>query len=263
MTGENTQNSQYNYSPKIKVANSTSTVDFMNTSNSFYDMIITIQNKNVAQTMYIYDTEGNAITEQAVVIDNSVKIILKDIKIGKITFTDINVYSIIISYVTKREAKGIPYIDFDYSTGLVSLSGSQKIIAEYIIPSWENGTDYTVSDIGIPMGYSGRLLVGSASFTAGTTATSSVFVSIYMPYISPNNGYASVSLTEGDIYSIYFGEEVSPTLGLASGNINLRTYPLSLFNLPTLSTGLEVYVANPGVTTSGDLRLVLELEKVI
>ena len=86
-----------NLNPKIKITASTSIINFMNISNSYYDMIISIQNSAVNQSVTMKDTEGNDITEQPVVLTTSVKIILKDVKIGSILFYDTTSYNIIIS----------------------------------------------------------------------------------------------------------------------------------------------------------------------
>jgi hypothetical protein len=105
---------------KIKTVSSTSKVDFQNISNSYYDMIISIQYSPVNQSINFVDTEGNQINDQPIVLTQSCKIILKDIQLGSISFSDPYIYSILISYSVKRESQGIPYIDFDFATANVN-----------------------------------------------------------------------------------------------------------------------------------------------
>ena len=105
--------------PKVKTVNSTSTVTFRNTSGSYYDMIISVQNQTIDQSINITDTEGNLVTENPIVLTVPAKVILKDVQVGTITFSDSNSYSIIISYLVKESASGIPYIDVDYQNGYI------------------------------------------------------------------------------------------------------------------------------------------------
>jgi hypothetical protein len=151
---------------KIKSVSSTGTVDFRNTSKSYYDMIIMIQNSVVNQTITIKDTQGNEITEQPINIVKSAKIILKDIKIGSITFADSNTYSVVISYSVKLESSGIPYIDIDYQTGYQTTS-------QYSVPIVLN-TSFPVNaylSIGPPKGQAWKIKYITMSWTAGATAT--------------------------------------------------------------------------------------------
>ena len=105
--------------PKVKTVNSTSTVTFRNTSGSDYDMIISVQNQTIDQSISITDTQGNLITEHPIVLTVPAKVIVKDVQVGTITFSDTNSYSIIISYLVKESANGIPYMDIDYQNGYI------------------------------------------------------------------------------------------------------------------------------------------------
>ena len=76
--------------PKVKTVNSTSTVTFRNTSGSYYDMIISVQNQTIDQSINITDTQGNLITENPIVLTVPAKVILKDVQVGTISFSDAN-----------------------------------------------------------------------------------------------------------------------------------------------------------------------------
>ena len=118
--------------PKVKTVNSTSTVTFRNTSGSYYDMIISVQNQTIDQSISITDTQGNLITENPIVLTVPVKVILKDVQLGTITFSDSNSYSIIISYLVKESANGIPYVDIDYQNGYIYTqeTGTPSVLTE-------------------------------------------------------------------------------------------------------------------------------------
>jgi len=103
---------------KIKVTPSTSTINFNNTSHAYYDMIITIQNISISQAINIYDVEGNIINDKPLTFNYPIKIILKNVALGSISFSDINVYDVILSYVIKSNPEGVPYIDFITETSV-------------------------------------------------------------------------------------------------------------------------------------------------
>ena len=128
--------------PKVKSVDSTSTVTFRNTAGSFYDMIISVQNQTINQSITILDTEGNLITENPIVLTVPAKVILKDVKIGSITFSDTNIYNVVVSYITKDTASGIPYVDIDYQNGYIY--AQETGIPKAISTSFTNST-YSVS----------------------------------------------------------------------------------------------------------------------
>ena len=225
-----------NLNPKIKITASTSIVNFMNISNSYYDMIISIQNSAVNQSVTMKDTEGNDITEQPVVLTTSVKIILKDVKIGSILFSDTNSYNIIISYIVKREASGIPYIDFDYSTGNQNINSTRKIYDFYSYSSGSfNSTTFAASDF-VPNGYIAHILGIFFEWSAGTT-NSTTEIGLYLQVNSSAKsflvGYTNMNITSGDTYACAIGESIAtntPASGTGyalSGLININNLILN------------------------------------
>ena len=214
-----------NLNPKIKITASTSIVNFMNISNSYYDMIISIQNSAVNQSVTMKDTEGNDITEQPVVLTTSVKIILKDVKIGSILFSDTNSYNIIISYIVKREASGIPYIDFDYSTGNQNINSTRKIYDFYSYSSGSfNSTTFSASDF-VPNGYIAHILGIFFEWSAGTT-NSSTHIGLELNVNNLGNpyliGYTTMDITGGDLYNCAIGESITSNTPIASSGIVLN-----------------------------------------
>ncbi|MBX8642791.1 MAG: hypothetical protein KIY10_09470 [Thermoplasmata archaeon] len=162
------------FNPKVKTTSSTSTVSFRNTQGSYYDMIISIQNQTIDQSISITDTEGNNVTENPIALSVPAKVILKDVQVGTITFSDSNSYNVIISYIVKKESSGIPYIDIDYQSGFIYTQ--------------ETGTPVTVSntftgDVGItmspPSGKKWILRSIVMRWQAGATGTDTPQVQIY------------------------------------------------------------------------------------
>ena len=263
-----------NLNPKIKITASTSIVNFMNISNSYYDMIISIQNSAVNQSVTMKDTEGNDITEQPVVLTTSVKIILKDVKIGSILFSDTNSYNIIISYIVKREASGIPYIDFDYSTGNQNINSTRKIYDFYSYSSGSfNSTTFAASDF-VPNGYIAHILGIFFEWDAKTTnSTTNIGLGIYVngvPNLYPV-GYTTMNITSGDHYACSIGEDISSnspgafalsTSGIAGGEIfcgfvnipNLQFVSTSTFSLLNSVEDVAINVTNTNLT----VRYILE-----
>lgn len=211
---------------KIKTVNSTSTVTFTNISGSYYDMIINIQSTTINQSIIIKDTEGNDITEQPIVLTRSVKIILKDQKIGYISFADTNSYTIIISYSVKREASGIPYIDFDYSTSNVYSQNIKK-------PATYQQTftkDTTITPI--PSGKMWKIKSIAMAFKSSTTETNYIAISIIPPnnFVGPSTDlvtatnvytilFDGVSVTSGDIYSVLLSTITINKSSFLNGNV--------------------------------------------
>lgn len=189
---------------KVKTVSSTSDVDFRNTSNGYYDMIIMIQNTLVSQTINITDVEGNLITEQPMILTNSGKIIIKDIKIGSISFSDTNSYNIIISYIIKSEPSGIPYIDIDYSTGNISVADS-ALSLKSVSSSFVNSILYSLP---VPSGKIWKIRSIAMEYKASVTQTNYWEISIIPPtaLADYNSVYAlllpTIDATEGDIYSL-------------------------------------------------------------
>ena len=211
--------------PRVKTVSSTSSVDFRNTYGAFYDMIISVQNQAIDQSINITDTEGNLITEQPVVLTTSVKIILKDVKIGSILFSDTNSYNIIISYIVKREASGIPYIDFDYSTGNQNINSIRKIYDFYSYSSGSfNSTTFAASDF-VPNGYIAHILGIFFEWSAGTT-NSSTHIGLELNVNNLGNqyliGYTTMDITDGDLYNCAIGESITSNTPIASSGIVLN-----------------------------------------
>ncbi len=184
---------------KIKTTASTSNVIFTNTERGFYDMIISIQNSLVNQTINIYDTEGNLVTEDPIPLNQSAKIIIKDVKIGKISFSDPNSYLIVISYTVKVTASGIPYIDIDYASANTVLSSAVE--QQNIWQPLDN-----VSSIPVPSGKKWIIKSVQVYWTASETATQYVqFGLIPNGELVIPGSYTliqqSISATSGDTYS--------------------------------------------------------------
>ena len=180
---------------KIKTVASTSKVDFQNVSRSFYDMIIMIQNPSVDQTINFVDIEGNQINDQPIILSQSCKIILKNQQIGSLTFSDSNIYNIIISYSVRRESLGIPYIDIDYASANVFTQNLKK-------PSTYQNTfkDYVLISP-VPAGKAWKIKSIAMLFEASATQTDYLAVAI----IPPNNINGQYGLVANDenTYQIY------------------------------------------------------------
>ena len=181
--------------PKVKTANSTSTVTFRNTSGSYYDMIISVQNQTVDQSISITDTQGNLITENPIVLTVPAKVILKDVQVGTISFSDANSYSIIISYLVKETANGIPYVDIDYQNGYIYTQevGTPSVLTENFTAV--NG--YTISP---PSGKKWILRSLTVTWTAAATQTDYPQVQIY-----PSNTIQTNPDFEKGVLNLYFG----------------------------------------------------------
>jgi hypothetical protein len=224
---------------KIKVADSTSTVNFNNTSHAYYDMIITIQNVPISQSVSIYDVEGNIINDKPLTFNYPVKIILKDVPLGSISFQDVNVYSVILSYVIKSQPKGIPYIDFIIET---SIHPPIPINSSYY-------TEFT-SDISIDFS---TLLANAGitdensiisiqsigySYTSSTTGT-------YTNYLQVNSSTTSItidnfnsSVTSGDGYSFTFNSSIYQFQTISADFQTLIPLP----NPIIISNGQKLYI---------------------
>lgn len=191
-------------SPKVKTVASTSSVTFRNTSDSYYDMIISIQNQTITQSISITDTEGNSVTENPIVLSVPAKIILKDVKIGTISFSDENVYNVIISYIIKDTIAGIPYVDIDYQNGYtyVQETGSPVVVTK----SFDPETGYTVSP---PSGKKWILRSLTMSWVAAATGTDYPQVQIFPSSLASdlqdaalNLYFGGLSVTESDTYVV-------------------------------------------------------------
>ena len=188
--------------PRVKTVSSTSSITFRNTSGSYYDMIISVQNQTIDQSISITDTEGNLVTENPIVLSVPAKVILKDVKVGEITFSDSNVYNVIISYVVKETATGIPYVDIDYQNGYTyTQETGSPIYTNELFPG-ENF--YHVSP---PTGKKWILRSLKLYWTAAATLTDTIQVQIAPTDTTTdqtsnlNVYYGTLAVTEGDIYS--------------------------------------------------------------
>jgi hypothetical protein len=194
---------------KIKVTDSTSTVPFNNTAHAFYDMIIAIQNVSVSQTISIYDVEGNLINDKPLTFGYPVKIILKDVPLGSISFEDVNVYSVILSYVIKSNPGGIPYIDFINET---SVHPSISTNSEYS-GTFTGSTTINYSTLLANAGVTDTdsvILIKSIyySYTSSATGTYDNILGIYEGFFTKLTDFFSVSVTTGDVYDISINQSV-------------------------------------------------------
>ena len=190
--------------PRVKTVSSTSSVDFRNTSGAFYDMIISIQNQTINQSITILDTEGNEITEQPIVLTVPAKVILKDVKIGSISFSDSNSYSVIISYVVKESSSGIPYIDIDYQNGYIYVQ--ETGIPNLVTDSFVGSTGYTT---GPPSGKKWILRSLILQWKAAATTTDYPQIQIFpsstssqFAHVALNLYFDSLAVTENDDYIV-------------------------------------------------------------
>ena len=197
--------------PRVKTVSSTSSVDFRNTSGAFYDMIISIQNQTIDQSLTITDTEGNLITEQPITLTVPAKVILKDVKVGTLSFSDTNSYNIIISYIVKETVSGIPYVDIDYQNGYIY---SQET-GEPSVQSF-TGSQKTFS-ISPPSGKKWILRSIIMEWTAAATQTDYPQVEIIPSSLADDAGYKAtvlnlafidLSVTAGDDYAVDLAEYV-------------------------------------------------------
>jgi hypothetical protein len=212
---------------KIKVTNSTSTVDFNNTSHAFYDMIITIQNVSVSQTVNIYDVEGNLINDQPLAFYYPIKIVLKDVPLGSITFEDVNVYNVILSYVIKSNPDGISYIDFINET---SVHPSVSIHSGYQ-ETFTGGTFIEYSTLLANAGVSDTnsvILIKSIYYyyTASTSGTYVNEVSVPEGLNQKIIDYFSVPVTSGDSYTISINQSVYQYVTAQAGAGTIILVPL-------------------------------------
>ena len=239
--------------PKVKTVNSTSTVTFRNTSGSFYDMIISVQNQTIDQSISITDTQGNLITENPIVLTVPAKVILKDVQVGTITFSDVNSYSIIISYLVKESANGIPYVDVDYQNGYIYTQ--------------ETGAPVTETQTGDLIGFSPpankKWILRSImiTWTAAATQTDNIEVSIIPTGLSgPGLDllYTALSVTAGDNYSVDLAKYVQTmssteiTYSGGSTYVTLQTVPggFELYSNEILTTYVQNETATITVTVS-------------
>ena len=218
--------------PKVKTVNSTSTVTFRNTSGSYYDMIISVQNQTIDQSISITDTQGNLITENPIVLTVPAKVILKDVQIGTITFSDANSYSIIISYLVKESANGIPYVDIDYQNGYIYTqeTGEPTLITK-------TGDELSFSP---PANKKWILRSIMITWTAAATQTDNIEVSI-IPTSLPGPGldllYTALDVTANDNYSVDLAEYVQTMSSTEITYVGGSTY----VTLQTVPGGFELY----------------------
>ncbi|MHB8303967.1 MAG: hypothetical protein ACYDC6_14230 [Acidobacteriaceae bacterium] len=199
---------------KIKTVASTSKVDFQNISHSYYDMIISIQSSTINQTITMVDTEGINITEQPIVLTRSLKIIMKDQKIGSISFSDPNSYTIIISYSIKREAAGIPFIDFDYSTANTSVSHTAHLLA----------------------------------FNAATSGTANEITQLVAPLTPPIYDQITFLADSANTDPIFIGMSNGPTYPLAAGDsVNIKYTHFNLFYLQSAGVSQVLHCIGGGI----------------
>ena len=246
--------------PKVKTVNSTSTVTFRNTSGSYYDMIISVQNQTIEQSISITDTQGNLITENPIVLTVPAKVILKDVQVGTISFSDANSYSIIISYLVKESANGIPYVDIDYQNGYIytqetgaptettvsfTASGGhafipptgKKWILRSLVISWQAAatqTDYPTVQIYPEKTIAGvlNLYYGSLSVTAGDNyaldlaryvqSRTSTLITNTNTYLTEQTVPGSFELYDNETLNVFIaGETATATLYLSYIEVNL------------------------------------------
>ena len=236
--------------PKVKTVNSTSTVTFRNTSGSHYDMIISVQNQTISQSINITDTQGNLITENPIVLTVPAKVILKDVQVGTITFSDANSYSIIISYLVKESANGIPYVDIDYQNGYIYTQ-------ETGAPS-EISASFTASSghaLIPPTGKKWILRSLVITWQAAATQTDYPEVQIYAHETIAgvlNLYYGSLSVTAGDNYALDLARYVQSRSSTLIENTNTyiteQTVPggFELYDTETLN----VFVASETATAT-------------
>jgi hypothetical protein len=246
--------------PKVKTVSSTATVTFRNTSGSYYDMIISVQNQTISQSISITDTQGNLITENPIVLTVPAKVILKDVQVGTISFSDSNSYSIIISYLVKESANGIPYVDIDYQNGYIytqetgaptettvsfTASGGhafipptgKKWILRSLVISWQAAatqTDYPTVQIYPEKTIAGvlNLYYGSLSVTAGddyaldlsryVQSRTSTLITNTNTYLTEQTVPGSFELYDNETLNVFIaGETATATLYLSYIEVNL------------------------------------------
>ena len=236
--------------PKVKTVSSTATVTFRNTSGSYYDMIISVQNQTIDQSINITDTQGNLITENPIVLTVPAKVILKDVQVGTITFSDSNSYSIIISYLVKESASGIPYIDVDYQNGYIY---TQEVGTPQLIKATTN-TIYTVSP---PAGKKWLLRSISLGWTAAATQNDYPVIEI-VPNNEPNAlntdlnlFYGTIAVTAGDDYLVDVARYVQTRSAVNIGQTNVteqtvyggfEVYPTEYINIPVNGESATIYI---------------------
>lgn len=213
------------FNPKVKTTSSTSTVSFRNTEKSYYDMIISIQNQTINQSISITDTEGNNVTENPIVLTVPAKVILKDVQVGTITFSDSNSYNVIISYIVKTTVSGIPYIDIDYQSGFIYTQETGTPVTQKIISS---GTLYPTFTLTPASGKKWIIRSLSVIWTAASTGSDYPQIQI-LPSISgsvdTSTGlflfYDTISTTANDDYIIALSEYVE---SMTNNDINNLYY---------------------------------------
>lgn len=220
--------------PRVKTVSSTSTVEFRNTSGAYYDMIISIQNQTIDQSITITDTEGNSITENPIVLSVPAKIIVKDTKVGTITFSDTNSYNVIISYVVKENATGIPYVDIDYQNGYTYSQETGTPVVKSVSFKGDDGTSLTP-----PTGKKWILRSITLSWEAAATQSDYPRINIEPTtftgnlLFSLNLYYSSLSVTSGDDYIIDLAKYVQ------SRSSSLISVPY--VSEETVTGGFELY----------------------
>lgn len=254
---------------KIKVTPSTSTVNFNNTAHAFYDMIITVQSISISQTINIYDVEGNLINDKPLYFNYPIKIILKDVALGSISFSDVNNYNVILSYVIKSSPEGITYIDFINETSV------HPVISTGAVYIPENGftgnitIDYStlLSNANVTNPYSLILIQAIYySYTSSTTGTYTNMIGIdYSNYsgsiysFEPTGegtfpgliGSFNTSVTSGDLYAVNLNQSIYQS---GTGVYNNRNY--TLFPLPVpiaIVNGESLFIVDGESTNTSTL----------
>jgi hypothetical protein len=239
---------------KIKVADSTSTVPFNNTANAYYDMIITVQNISISQTINIYDVEGNLINDIPLAFYYPIKIVLKDVPLGSITFEDVNVYNVIISYVIKSNPDGIPYIDFDNETSVHA--AITTVNSEYqasIYPPVR--IDYlTLLDNADATNTNSVISIKSIyyQYNASVTGTYDNIIGIYDGFYTNLTDFFSVSVTSGNTYNVSINQSVYQYGTVQSNGVTGTSEGYILVPLPSpivLMNGYYLFI-NDGETTN-------------
>jgi len=259
---------------KIKVTPSTSTVNFNNTSHAYYDMIITIQNISISQAINIYDVEGNIINDKPLTFNYPIKIILKNVALGSISFSDINVYDVILSYVIKSNSEGIPYIDFDNETSVHPVTSTGAV---YIPENGFTGNitiDYStlLANANITNPYS-LILIQSIyySYTSSTTGTYTNMIGIVYSLqsgsiysfepsgedISALIDSFNTSVTSGDLYAVNLSQSIYQP---GTGTYNNRNY--TLFPLPvpiSIVNGESLFIVNGETAITASLIITYQV----
>ena len=236
--------------PRVKTVSSTSSVDFRNTSGAYYDMIISVQNQTIDQSINITDTEGNLITEQPITLTVPAKVILKDVKIGTLSFSDSNSYNIIISYIVKDVSSGIPYVDIDYQNGYIY--SQETGVPTVLTKTFVGDVAYEIS---APSGKKWILRSLTLTWQAAATQTDYPQIQIYPKGLSDtvqsgalNLLYTSLDVTEGYTYIVDLAKYVQSRSNQAIYSLNVTEQEIpsgfELYSTETLSLVIGEETAN-------------------